>query len=86
MIADPPLKMDSGEQNILSSSFGISSENQSNEVISNMVLTHTLKRWEEIKTQLHPISYAVYPSGHILLKFCLIILKYNHFSDISSQI
>ena len=28
-------------------------ENQSNEVMSKIVLTHLLKRWDESKTQLH---------------------------------
>ena len=53
LIIDPHPKMDSEESNIISSSFGISRENKSNEVISKMLLTHILKRWEEIKTQPH---------------------------------
>ena len=53
-------------------------ENQSNEVISNMVLTRLLKRWGEIKTQLHPSSIAMNPTEHIHLKVCCIVLKYCH--------
>ena len=45
MIVDPPQKLDSEESNIISSSFGISSENQSNEVIYKMALNHIMKRW-----------------------------------------
>ena len=51
MIVDPTPELDSEESNIISRFFGISSENQTNEVISKMVLTHLLKRWEESKTQ-----------------------------------
>ena len=46
MVVDPPPKLDTEESNILSSSFDLSSWNKSNEVISKMVLTHLLKRWE----------------------------------------
>ena len=46
MSVDPPQKLDIEESNILSSYFGISSENQSNEVISKMASTHILKSWE----------------------------------------
>ena len=75
MIVDPPLKLDSEESNIFSSSFGISSERQSNEVISRMLLTHILKRWEDIKTQTRPCSSTITPSEHITLNICCIILK-----------
>ena len=51
MIVYPTTELDSEESNILSGYFGISSENQTNEVISKMVLPHLLKRWEESKTQ-----------------------------------
>ena len=61
MIVDPPPKLYSEESDILSSYFGISRGNQSNEVISNMVLTHLLKRWDETKTQLHPSFSAMNP-------------------------
>ena len=61
MILDPPPKLDSGESNIHSGYFGISSENLSNEVISKMVLKHLLKRWDEIKTHLHPSFSAMTP-------------------------
>ena len=37
MLVEPPQKLDSEKSNILSSSFVISSENQSNEVIPNMI-------------------------------------------------
>ena len=67
--------MDSEESNILSISFGISGENQSNEVIYNMVLTNILKYWEESKTQSHTSSSAKNPSEHIYLNICCIILK-----------
>ena len=73
MIVDPPQKLDSKESNILSSSFGISRGNQSNEVISKMVLTHLLKSWEEIKTQSHPSFYAMTPSEKILLRFVALL-------------
>ena len=50
-------------------------ENQSNEVISKMVLTHILKLWDESKTQLHPSSAAMTPAEHMSLKDFCIILK-----------
>ena len=61
MILDPPQKLDSEESNILSGYFGISSENMPNEVISKMVLTHILMRWDGSKTQLHPSFSAMTP-------------------------
>ena len=75
MVLDPPPKLDSEESNIISGSFGISSENLSNEVLSKMVLTHLLKRWDESKTQLHPSSITMTPVEHTSLKVCCIILK-----------
>ena len=53
MIVDPPPKLEIEESTILSSSFGISRGNQSNEVISKMVLTSLFKHWEESKTHSH---------------------------------
>ena len=70
MIVDPPPKIDSEQSNIPTRSFVISSENQPNEVISNMVLTHILKRWEESKTQSHPRFSAMTPPEHISLNIC----------------
>ena len=75
MIVDPPPKLNSNESDFISSCYGISMENQSNEVMSKMVLTHILKRWDESKTQLHPSSIAITPTEHIYLKVCCIILK-----------
>ena len=65
IILDPPQKLDSEESNMISSSFGIPIVNQSNEVISKMVLTHLLNFWEESKTQSHPRFSAMNPSGNI---------------------
>ena len=50
-------------------------ENQSNEVISKMVLTHHLPFWGENKTHLHSSSIAMTPEEHISLKVCCIIMK-----------
>ena len=61
MIVYPPQKLGNEESNIFSSSFCISSENQSNEVICKMVLTNILKRCEDNNTQLHPISSVMTP-------------------------
>ena len=75
MIVGLPPKLDIKKSKILSSSFDISRGNKSNEVISNMVLTHLLKRWVESKTQSHPRLSAMTPSGNISLKYCCIIMK-----------
>ena len=48
MIVDPPQKLNSEESYILSSYFVTFIENESNEVMSKMVLTHLLKSWDEI--------------------------------------
>ena len=58
---DPNPELDSEESNIISSSFGISSENQSNEVISKIVLNHILNHWEQSNTQLHPSFTDISP-------------------------
>ena len=78
MIVYPPPNLDSEESNIIPSSFGISSENNSNEVISNMLLTQILKRSEESKTQLHPRSSETSPLEHMSLKLLCIVLKKCH--------
>ena len=70
--------MDSEETNIISGYFGISSENQSNEVIPKILLTLILKCWGKIKTQSHPRSSFMTSSEHICIKICCIILKYCH--------
>ena len=75
MILYPPPKLNSDELYVLSICYGPSMENQSNEVISNMVLTHLLKRWDENKTRLHPSSIAMTLAEHISLKVYCIILK-----------
>ena len=75
MIVDPSPKMDSEESKVISSYFGISIGNQSNEVISKMVLTYPLKSWEESNTQSHPMLSAMTPSKKQSLKVCCIILK-----------
>ena len=76
MIVDPPQKLDSEESNILSIYFGTSRGNISNEVISKMVLTNILKRWEESKTQSYPRFSTMTIPEHIHPKVCCIILKY----------
>ena len=75
MILDPPPNLYSQESKIPSGSIGISSENQSNEVISYMVLTHILKHWDESNTHSYPSSISMTPPEHISLKLCSIILK-----------
>ena len=75
MIVDPPPILDSDESDFISSCYVPSMENQSNEVIYEMVLTHLLKRWYENKTQSHPSSIAMTLAEHISLKVCCIILK-----------
>ena len=75
MIVDLPPELDSDESDFLSICYGQSMENQSNEVISKMVLTHVLKRWDESETQLYLSSVAMTPAEHIYLKVCCIILK-----------
>ena len=78
IIVDSPPKLNSTESYFLSSCYGTSMENQSNEVISKMVITHILKHWDESKTQFHPSSIAMTPEEHISLKICCIILKQCH--------
>ena len=75
MIVDPNLEKEIEEYYIISSSCGISSQNESNEVITKMVLTHLLKRGEEINTKSHPSPTSISPSEHISISFCCIILK-----------
>ena len=75
MIVDPPPKFNSDSSGVLSACYGQSMGNKSNEVISEIVLTHLLKFWDENKTQSHPSSIAVTSAEHIYLKVCYIILK-----------
>ena len=75
MIADPPPKLNSDKSDVLYFCYSQSKENKSNKVISKMVLTHLLKRWDENKTCSHPSSIAMTPAEHISLKVCCIILK-----------
>ena len=75
LFIDPPQKLAYDKSKILSASFGLSGENQSRKVISNMVLSHILKSWGENKTQLHTSSIEMSLSEHTSLKFCFIIKK-----------
>ena len=75
MIVDPSQKLDSKEKHILPGSLGILSENISNEVISKMVSTHLLKRWNEMNTQLNSSFISNNPLEHIYFIPCSIILK-----------
>ena len=75
MIVDSPPKFNSDESYVISIFYGQSMEIQSNEVISKMVLTHLLKRWDENKTQLHRSSIAMTPAENISLKIFCSILK-----------
>ena len=50
MIVDPSPKLPHKELKILISYFGLSSENQSKEVISKKDLTHILMSWDKGKT------------------------------------
>ena len=54
--------------------------------MSKMVLTHILKCWDEIKTQLHPSSIAMTPAEHISLKFSCVILKWCRIQSIFQYI
>ena len=85
IVVEPTLELDSEESDIIYISFGVSIENQSNKVISKILFTHISKRWEESKHQLYPSSISMTPSENISPKLCCIILKYNNFTDISSQ-
>ena len=49
-----------------------------NEVIAKRLLTHLLKRWNQNKTQSHPISTALTAVEHVSLKVCNIVLEYYH--------
>ena len=75
MIVDPFPKLISEESDFLSSCYGSSMENKSNEVMSKMVLTYLLKRLDSSKTQLHPSSIAMNLAEQISLEVCFIILK-----------
>ena len=75
MIVDPHPKLDIYDSELLSNFYGQSMKNQSNEDISNMLLTHLLKRWDQNKTQLHPSSTAITSEERIYLKVCSIVLK-----------
>ena len=75
MIVYSTQKLDSDESYFLSSCYGTSMGNQSNKVISKMVLTHLLKHWDENTTRLHLSFIAMTSAEHISLKVCCIILK-----------
>ena len=67
MIVDQPPKLNIGESEVPYIRYVQSMENQSNKVISKMVLTHILKRWDENKTRFHPSSIAMTSAEHISL-------------------
>ena len=75
MILYPPPKLDSDESDFISSCYGPSIENQSNEDIYKVVLTYLLKHWDKSKTQSHPSSIFMTPAEHISLQVCCIIMK-----------
>ena len=72
MIVDPDPKLYIEESNIISSYFGMSIGNHSNKVISKIILTHLLKRWEKSKNQSYPRFFVMTQSENFHLRFVVI--------------
>ena len=75
MIVEPPQTFNIYESYVISTCYGQSMENKPNKVISKMVLTHLLKRWDENNTQSHLSFIDMTSEEHISIKVCCIIIK-----------
>ena len=73
----PSPKVTDQEKKCVKNSFEFSSQYQSIENTSKIILTHVLRRWDDIKSTAHPSTSAMTPAETVALKIYSIELKHS---------
>ena len=77
VIVTPFPKVTDQEKKCVRNSFDVSSQDQSIENTSKIILTHVLRRWNDIKSNSHPSTSAMTPAETIALKIYSIEIKHS---------
>ena len=75
VLVTPSPKVTDQEKKCVSNSFDDSSQDQCIETNSMIILTHVLRRWDDIKSNAHPSTSALTPAETVALKIYSIELK-----------
>ena len=75
IVVNTSLKPTDQEKQTISTSFRYSSQDQSTENNSKMILTHILRRCNGNKSSSHPSTNIMTPSEHVALKILSIEIK-----------
>ena len=77
VLVTPSPKVTDKENKCVRNSFDVSSQDQCIETTSNRILTHVLRRWDDIKSTAHPSTSAMTPAETVALKIYSIELKHS---------
>ena len=77
LLVKPSSKVTNQEKKCLRNSFDASSQYQCIETNSKRILTHVLRRWDDIKSNAHPSTSVMIPAETIALKIYSIELKHS---------
>ena len=75
VIVTPSPKVTNQENKCVRNSFDASSQDQCIETNSKRIITHVLRRWDEIKYNVHPSTSALKPAETVAMKIYSIELK-----------
>ena len=73
----PPPKVTDQEKKFVRNYFDASSQDQCIETNSMRILTHVLRRWDDIESTVHPSTSAMIPAETVALKIYSIELKHS---------
>ena len=77
LLVTPSPKVTNKEKKCVRNSFDASSQYQCIETNSKRILTHVLRRWDEIKSNSHPSTSASTPAETVDMKIYSIELKHS---------
>ena len=77
VLVTPSPRVTNQEKKCLRNSFDASSQDKCIETNSKIILTHVLRRWDDIKYNAHPSTIAMTPAETVAMKIYSIELKYS---------
>ena len=77
VLVTPSPKATDQETKCIRNSFDVSSQDQCIKTTSKRILTHVLRRWDDIKSTAHPSTSATTPAETVAMKIYSIELKYS---------
>ena len=77
VLVTPSPKVTYQEKKCVRNYFDVSSQDQFIETTSKRILTHVLRRWDEINSNAHPSTSAMTPAETVALDICSIELKHS---------